>query len=94
MNKIGKLLYEQVYLFFLRKDSNDIVISYIDIGLNLIFNSDSLLITKGNNSYIIKVVIRDEKKYWNICSNKNDFNYYLLCIEGNLDEVFEYINQL
>ena len=62
MNKIGNLLYEQVYLFFLRKDSNEIVMNYIDMGFNLIFNSDSLLITNGDESYVITVVIKRQKK--------------------------------
>lgn len=94
MNKIGNLLYEQVYLFFLRKDSNEIVMNYIDMGFNLIFNSDSLLITKIDDSYSITVVIIEEKKYWNIYSNNNDCSYNVLCSNGNLDNVFEYINQL
>jgi len=93
MDKIGEFLYEQVYLFFLRDDSNDIVMNYINLGLNLLFNSDSLLITNGDNSYSITIVIKSEKKYWNIHSN-NNCSYYILCDNGNLDDVFEYINQL
>ena len=94
MDKIGELLYEQVYLFFLRDGSNDIVMDYIKTGLNLLFNSDSLLITNGDESYTITVVIKRQKKYWNIYSNSKDCNYFLLCDNGNLDDVFEYINQL
>ena len=94
MDKFEDLLYEQVYLFFLRYGSDDIVMNYIDLGLNLLFNSDSLLITKGDDSYIITVVIRRQKKYWSIYSNSSDCNYYVLCDDGNLDEVFEYINHL
>ena len=94
MDKFEDLLYEQVYLFFLRYGSDDIVMNYIDLGLNLLFNSDSLLITKDDDSYIITVVIRRQKKYWSIYSNSNDCNYYVLCDDGNLGEVFEYINQL
>ena len=94
MDKIGELLYEQVYLFFLGDDSNDIVMNYINSGVNLLFNHDSLLITKGDDSYIITVVIRRKKKHWSIYSNSNGCNYYVLCDDGNLGEVFEYINQL
>ena len=65
MDKIGEFLYEQVYLFFLRDDSNDIVMNYINLGLNLLFNSDSLLITNGDNSYSITIVIKSEKKRTN-----------------------------
>lgn len=94
MDKNGELLYEQVYLFFLRNGSNDVVMGYINSGLNLLFNHDSLLITDGDDSYIITVVIKRQKKYWNVYSNKNDCNYNILCEDGNLDEVFEYINHL
>lgn len=94
MDKIGELLYKQVYLFFLKDNSNNIVMSYINLGLNLLFNSNSLLITKADDSYSVTVVIKRQKKYWNIYSNSNDCNYLLLCDNGNLDEVFEFINQL
>ncbi len=94
MDKTEDLLYEQVYLFFLRDSSNDIVMNYIDSGFNLLFNSDSLLITKGDESYSITVVIKRQKKYWSIYSNSNNCYYYVLCVDGNLDQVFDYINQL
>ena len=94
MDKIGELLYEQVYLFFLGDDSNDIVMNYINSGFNLLFNSDSLLITKGDESYNITVVTKRQKKYWSIYSNSNNCYYYLLCEDGNLNDVFDYINQL
>ncbi|MBQ9012614.1 MAG: hypothetical protein IJ094_03480 [Bacilli bacterium] len=94
MDKIGELLYEQVYFFFLKIDSNDIVMSYINKGLNLIFNCDALFITKDCDLYIITVIKKRQKKYWKIYSNIKERNYYVLCDDGNLDEVFEYISQL
>ena len=95
MDKKGdNLLYEQVYLFFLKKGSNDLIMDYIDLGLNLVFNYNSLLIITSDDSYTITVVINDKKKYWNIYSNMNEQNYYVLCRDGNLNDVFKYIYHL
>ena len=46
--------------------------------MNLIFNSDSLLIASINDSYVITVINKNKKKYWNIYSNKTSNNYNLL----------------
>ena len=93
MEKNSNDLYEQVYLFFLKKSANDIVFQYINKGMNLIFNSDSLLVTSINDSYVITVINKNKKKYWNLYSNKNSNNYNLLCRNGNLEDVFEFINK-
>ena len=62
MEKDEDNLYKQVYLFFLKKEANDIVFSYIRRRMNLIFNSDSLLITKSNDSYTITLINKNKKK--------------------------------
>ena len=61
MEKNSNDLYEQVYLFFLKKSANDIVFQYINKGMNLIFNSDSLLVTSINDSYVITVINKNKK---------------------------------
>ena len=94
MVKESNNLYEQVYLFFLKKDANDIVFQYIRRGMNLIFNSDSLLIASINDSYVITVINKNKKKYWNIYSNKTSNNYNLLCKKGNLEDVFQFIYKI
>ena len=94
MEKDEDNLYKQVYLFFLKKEANDIVFSYIRRRMNLIFNSDSLLITKSNDSYTITLINKNKKKYWNIYSNKKDINYNILCRKGNLEDVFEFLYKI
>ena len=64
MEKNSNDLYEQVYLFFLKKSANDIVFQYINKGMNLIFNSDSLLVTSINDSYVITVINKNKKNIW------------------------------
>ena len=78
----------------IKKEANDIVFSYIRRRMNLIFNSDSLLITKSNDSYTITLINKKKKKYWNIYSNKKDINYNILCRKGNLEDVFEFLYKI
>ena len=94
MEKNSNDLYEQVYLFFLKKDANDIVFHYIRRGMNLIFNSDSLLITSINDSYVITVINKNKKKYWNLYSNKTSNSYNLLNKKVNLEDVFQFIYKI
>lgn len=61
MDNNAEKLYEQVYLFFLKKNSNDIVFSYIKKGMNLIFNSNSLVITYKKSSYTVTVITKSKK---------------------------------
>lgn len=58
-------------------------------GMNLIFNSDSLIITTKHNSYRVTIVKINRNNYWNIKSNNH--NNRIICKDGNIDELLKYI---
>ena len=58
-------------------------------GMSLIFNSDSLIIITRRNLYKITIKQMFEKKYWSI--NSKHYSNKILCKDGNVDDLFEYI---
>ena len=85
-------LYEQLFLFFSRSNSKEIVISFIKMGMELFFNNDSIIIESNNKLYKIVVVDNNKKKYWYIYFNNDAFLKRIRCKNGNLDDVFKFLN--
>lgn len=82
-------LYDQIYLFFKKENSTKLIYHYMRFGMNLIFNSDSLIITTKNNSYKITIIQIRKKKYWNI--NSKLYSNKILCKDGNMNDLLEFI---
>ena len=82
-------LYDQIYLFFKKENSTKLIYYYMRFGMNLIFNSDSLIITTKNNSYKITIIQIRKKKYWNI--NSKLYRNKILCKDGNMNDLLEFI---
>ena len=57
--------------------------------MNLIFNSDSLIITTKHDSYKITIIQIRKKKYWNI--NSKLYRNKILCKDGNMNDLLEFI---
>lgn len=91
MENDAKKLYEQVYLFFSKEGSKQLVMTYIKKGIELLFNYDTLVIITKYDKYTISVIDDNIKKYWNIYSSKKDTYKKITCYNGNLDDVFKYI---
>ena len=83
-------LYDEVYLFFSKNNSNNIVSSYLKKGLELLFSRDYLTIKTNSNEYLIKVIQIKRINYFYVYSNIGK-EFKIKCNNGNLEDVFEKI---